>query len=73
MFIFVTARPGSISYQHHFSNLPLVVHRYFTQTSVMLLYPDQWGEPSDTHSIFQPNGQAVTRQTNWFQRIFNKK
>lgn len=73
MFIFVTARPGSISYQHHFSNFPLVVHRYFTQTSVMLLYPDQWGEPSDTHSIFQPNGQAVTRQTNWFQRIFNKK
>jgi len=73
MFIFVTARPGSISYQHHFSNLPLVVHRYFTQTSVMLLYPDQWGEPSDTQSIFQPNGQAVTRQTNWFQRIFNKK
>ncbi len=73
MFVFVTARPGSISYQNRFDSLPLLVRRYFSQTSVMLLYPDQWGEPTGTLSIFQPNGRAVTRRSNWLRRLFPKK
>ena len=62
MLVAVTARPGFISYQHQFDNLPLQIHRYFGHTNVMLLYPDQWGEPLDTVSVFTPNGTAVTRQ-----------
>jgi Kef-type K+ transport system membrane component KefB/subtilisin family serine protease len=62
MLIAVTARPGFISYQPQFDNLPLQIHRYFGHTSVMLLYPDQWGDPLDTVSVFTPNGTAVTRQ-----------
>ena len=73
MFIFIIARASSISYQSRFDNLPLLIHRYFSQTSVMLLYPDQWGEPTETLSIFQPNGRAITRQGNWFRRLFHKK
>ena len=42
MIIFVTARPGFISYKGAFAGLPLQIHRYFSHTSVMLLYPDQW-------------------------------
>lgn len=42
MVVFVTARPGFISYKSVFSGLPLQIHRYFGHTSVMLLYPDQW-------------------------------
>ena len=62
MLIAVTARPGFISYQPQFDNLPLQIHRYFGHTSVMLLYPDQWGDPLDSVSVFTPNGTAVTRQ-----------
>ena len=62
MLIAVTARPGFISYQPQFDNLPLQIYRYFGHTSVMLLYPDQWGDPLDTVSVFTPNGTAVTRQ-----------
>ena len=62
MLVAVTARPGFISYQQQFDNLPLQIHRYFGHTSVMLLYPDQWGDPLDTVSVFTPNGTAVTRQ-----------
>ncbi len=40
--LFVTARPGFISYKTAFEGLPLQIHRYFSHTSVMLLYPDQW-------------------------------
>ncbi len=42
MVVFVTARPGFISYKGAFAGLPLQIHRYFSHTSVMLLYPDQW-------------------------------
>ena len=62
MLVAVTARPGFISYQPQFDNLPLQIHRYFSHTSVMLLYPDQWGDPLETVSVFTPNGTAVTRQ-----------
>lgn len=42
MVVFITARPGFISYKGSFTGLPLMIHRYFSNTSVMLLYPDQW-------------------------------
>ena len=62
MLVVVTARPGFISYQDNFEDLPLLLHRYFSHTSVMLLYPDQWGEPQESISVFTPNGTAVQRQ-----------
>ncbi len=61
MLVVVTARPGFISYKSVFDGLPLQLHRYFSHTSVMLLYPDQWGDPQEAVSIFAPNGQAVTK------------
>ncbi|MBQ5643412.1 MAG: cation:proton antiporter [Bacteroidaceae bacterium] len=42
MVVFISARPGFISYKGAFAGLPLMIHRYFSHTSVMLLYPDQW-------------------------------
>ena len=62
MLVAVTARPGFISYQNKFEDLPLLIHRYFSHTSVMLLFPDQWGEPQESISVFTPNGTAVQRQ-----------
>ena len=62
MLVAVTARPGFISYQDRFEELPLLIHRYFSHTSVMLLFPDQWGEPQESISVFTPNGTAVQRQ-----------
>ncbi len=41
MLVFITARPGYISYKGSFAGLPLLIYRYFSHTSVMLLYPDQ--------------------------------
>lgn len=73
MVVFVTARQGSISYQKRFDTLPLTIHRYFGQTSVMLLYPDQWGDPQDTMSIFAPNGRAVNRQGVLLRGLFGRE
>ncbi len=71
MLVIVTARQGFISYRREFDSLPLQIHRYFSHTSVMLLYPDEWGDPMEDVSIFAPNGRAVTRQGNWLRRILN--
>lgn len=62
MLVAVTARRGFISYQNSFEELPLLIHRYFGETNVMLLFPDQWGEPKEGMSVFTPNGTAVQRQ-----------
>ena len=73
MLVVVTARSGFISYQPQFDNLPLQIYRYFGHTSVMLLYPDQWGDPLENVSVFAPNGTAVTRRrslSSLFRRIF---
>ena len=69
MIVAVTARPEFISYQDSFDKLPLIIHRYFSDTNVMLLYPDQLGDPLDTVSIFAPNGRAVTRDDGWLRRM----
>lgn len=61
LFVVVSARPGFISYAPALSSLPQQIATHFAHTSVMLLYPDQWGEPSEAVSIFAPNGQAVRK------------
>lgn len=63
MLVVVSARPGFISHSAALDLLPQQIHKYFWQTSVVLLYPDQWGDPLDTVSVFAPNGTAVTRQS----------
>ena len=62
MLVAVTARQGFISYQSQFEDLPGLIHQHFNHVSVMLLYPDQRGEPQDSLSVFTPNGTAVQRQ-----------
>ncbi len=72
MLVAVSSRMGFISYQSVLDRLPLLIHRYFSHTNVMLLYPDQQGDPSETGlSIFAPNGRAVTRQSRLVRRFLN--
>jgi Kef-type K+ transport system membrane component KefB/subtilisin family serine protease len=74
MLVIVTARPGFISYQGRFEELPQIIHNCFNQTNVMLLFPDQWGDPQENISVFTPNGTAVQRQPRsiggWIRRHF---
>ncbi len=74
MLIVVTARPGFISYRPEFDDLPHKINKYFSHTSVMLLYPDQWGDPQESVYVFTPNGSAVTRRPrtlkSWLKQFF---
>lgn len=61
MLIVITSRPGFLSYTPALSLLPQQMGQHFKRSSLMLLYPDQWGDPSDNLSVFSPNGMVVTR------------
>lgn len=52
LLVLVSARPGFISYQPSFEKLPQLVARYFNNNSVLLLYPDQYGDPQEHVSLF---------------------
>lgn len=71
LLIVVTSRPGFISYRSALEGLPIQLHRYFSHTNVLLLYPDQQGDPGDAVSIFAPNGQAVTKSAGWWVKLMN--
>lgn len=62
MLVVVTSRPGFISYSQHMNRLPQLISR-LSGTSIMLLYPDQYGNPFEGPSIFAPNGVAVTSRS----------
>ena len=42
LFVVVSARKGSISYQPSFEKLPLQISRYFANNSLMVIYPTSW-------------------------------
>jgi hypothetical protein len=41
LLIFVVSRQGYMSYKGAMNGLPLQIHRYFSHTNIMLIYPDQ--------------------------------
>lgn len=54
LLVIVSARPGFISFHPSFERLPVQVAKYFNNNSVLLLYPDQYGDPQETVSLFEP-------------------
>lgn len=55
LLVIVSARHGSISYNSSFEKLPSQLSRYFANNSLVVLYPDQVGEPTDLLSFSNPH------------------
>lgn len=72
LLVIVSSRPGFISFTPAFNTLPSVLARNFSHTNIILLYPDQYGDPQETHSIFAPNGQSVTQRQLLFEEWLRK-
>ena len=45
LLVVISARRGSISYDSSFEKLPAQLSKYFSNNSLIVLYPDQLGEP----------------------------
>lgn len=57
--VVVGSRPGSVSYQPSFEQLPELAGRYFANCSLMILYPDQYGEPVQLPAFADPLSDTV--------------
>lgn len=72
LFVAVTARPGTISYQKSFTQLPKQILSYFSNNSLMIVFPDQNGEASDNLTFSEPHGKQLTsggsRITAWLSK-----
>lgn len=72
LFVVVTARRGSISYQSTFARLPYQLQNDFTGQSLMLIYPDQQEQSGELTAFTDPHRQSAsagsTRVGRWLSK-----
>ncbi len=77
LFVAVSARRGFISYDNSFEKLPMQISKYFGNCSVMVLYPEQKGDPIDNLSFSNPHGITEAKLYNkvgdWVYQQFKGK
>ena len=57
MFVVITARKGTVSYKAALEQLPEELTRHFSGKSLMIIYPDQYGEQADAMTFAAPQHQ----------------
>ena len=76
LFVVISARRGSISYDPSFERLPAQLSKYFSNNSLIILYPDQFGDPQEIVSFSDPRGynesQHYEKVGKWFYKWFKK-
>lgn len=64
LFVVVSARQGTLSYQNSFVQLPKLITRYFSNNSLMIIYPDQQGETVDEPTFSEPINHTYSTNSN---------
>ena len=76
LLVVINARRGSISYDPSFERLPGQLGKYFANNSLIILYPDQFGEPQEIVSFSDPRGynesQHYDKVGKWFYKWLKK-
>ena len=76
LLVIISARRGSISYDTAFEKLPAQLGKYFSNNSLIILYPDQLGEPQEALSFSNPRGsnesQHYEKVGKWFYKWLMK-
>ncbi len=57
LLVVITARNGTVSYKPTFERLPDELTAFFPDCSLMIIYPDQHGQPQDTMTFTAPQRQ----------------
>lgn len=76
LLVIISARRGSISYDPSFERLPSQLGKYFSNNSLIILYPDQFDEPQEIVSFSDPRGynesQHYDKVGKWFYKWLKK-
>ena len=59
LFVLITARIGSISYQQEFTRLPIQLDLYFSKNNLLIIFPDQYGSPECISNFYDPQHQLM--------------
>lgn len=77
LLVIVSARRGFISYDPAFEKLPTQISKYLNNSSLMVLYPDQYGDPQETVSFSEPlhhsEHKSYDSVAKWLYKWFKKK
>lgn len=72
LFVVVTARKGTVSYKTAIERLPDELTHHFAGKSLMIIYPDQHGEPIDAMTFAEPQHQeqrsAYNQLVEWLHK-----
>lgn len=76
LLVIVSARRGFISYDPSFERLPMQISKYFNNNSLIVLYPDQYGDPQENVSFSDPRHHSESPRYDavgrWFYKWFKK-
>ncbi len=77
MLVVITARQGTVSYKPAFEYLPKELTESFPECSLMIIYPDQNGQPQDTMTFTAPQRQekesAYATIMKWVEKTFKRR
>jgi hypothetical protein len=77
MFVVVTARKGTVSYKTALERLPEEITKYFSGTSLMIIFPDQFGNNDQQMTFAEPQHQEEEslygQVQNWLQHHLHHK
>jgi len=72
LLVVITARKGTVSYKAVFEKMPAELSQNYHQPNLMIVFPDQYGEPMNMMSFTSPQKQeevsAYTLLRSWWQR-----
>ena len=72
LFVVITARKGTVSYKLALERLPDELTNHFSGKNLMIIYPDQYGEPIDSMTFATPQHQeqqsAYNQLITWFRK-----
>ena len=67
IFVVVTARQGTISYKNALERLPQEIEQHFNGRSIMIVYPDQYGESMEHMTFAQPQHTEERSAYDWIK------
>ncbi len=73
MFVIVTARKGTVSYKNALERLPDEVNRYFSGKTLMIVFPEQFGDSMDSMTFAQPQHQEEQSAYDLFLQWLRKQ
>ena len=75
LFVVITARKGTISYKSALDRLPDELTKYYSDKSLMIIFPDQYGEQSGAMTFAEPQHHeqrsAYDMLITWIRKRFS--